>query len=202
MTKTAKRIVIERILGIVLFLLVVWFANLMISYVNNEIFTSVVNFFNANIMMFIAISVLSLIAELMFNLIFPFDLFAPIITSVVSVIAVLIIIETLKFVGSVIGVDLFNKMDSFKYPILLAVIALTLILGYFQIFKRFLDSMDAEVEARNNNIYNNNQMMQNQGISSVNQNNLSWNDVNSEYKQAFYAFANSLRSFFNNKIKK
>ena len=196
MAKTIKRIIIEKSFGIILFLIIMWAANSGVKYANNELFTTSVDFFNQNLYALLFIGVLALTAEVLFNLVFPINMFGPILISIIAVFTVDIFIKSLKLVGQLINVDIFEGIENYKYPIYLVVIIFTLLYGYLQLFKGFLDNMDKANEAETSKQINPDI------IASKGQNTTSPSKTPKPYENKIYLFANSLRNFFDINKKK
>lgn len=124
-------IVFSRLFGIMVFLIILFLLNLLVSVVDVEILTKVVAFLNENLVIILAISVAFFIAELFGALVFPFNLPTPIFNAVGAVFLASFILRILSLADFLEG--FVNAISLFIYPLVfLAVI----VFGYFGMFFR------------------------------------------------------------------
>ncbi|MBT3721152.1 hypothetical protein HN789_02055 [archaeon] len=131
--KKYNQAIISGVVSLVIFAIVLILCNILLNYVDDQIFHRVVLFFNANIILIILMSATFAIAEIFSNTNFPINLPAPLFyagSSVLLVKFILKIFGLLELYFSFSIVSVFEPLTKTIYPILFMVVAL---LGYFSI---------------------------------------------------------------------
>ncbi|MBU0907104.1 MAG: hypothetical protein KKE05_03005 [Nanoarchaeota archaeon] len=126
----------EGVFGILFFLILLGIANLISDSVGNETFSSVVGFFNSNILFLILISVVMLVGAIFSVLWFPFNLPHPVFHAIGGIMIVQFLFSLFDFLGLM-------ALDFLYLPAMIVVPLLTLFIGYILIFVR-LFSLDRE----------------------------------------------------------
>ncbi len=127
-------ILLSRIVGIIVFLILLGLLNILAeSVLHGAIFQQVVAFLNANVWLLILITVILLIGELFGALVFPLNLPAPIFSAIGSVFIVLFIFRVFDLAATISGVAVLRIFESFAYLIYPLVFLVVLIGGYITI---------------------------------------------------------------------
>jgi len=127
-------IVASRLLGIVIFLIVLAVARAAAFTSGNALFSTLVDFFYANLGLIIFIGILFLVAECFGVLIFPLNLPAPLFNAIASIFLVSFILRLLEVINGYYGLEILPILDVLEvllYPLLFI---LVLIAGYYEIF--------------------------------------------------------------------
>ncbi|PIN69560.1 hypothetical protein COV93_05010 [Candidatus Woesearchaeota archaeon CG11_big_fil_rev_8_21_14_0_20_43_8] len=130
--------VIKRMLGVLLFIVVVFAVNLMDLFINSVAFDSAVRFLNGNIGIIIAMSLIFLAGEVFALFRFPFNLPTPIFKAVGSIYVITFVLNTINFLDFMIkgtASDVLKGIGFMAYPIVFLVV---LIVGYINIFSKGL----------------------------------------------------------------
>jgi hypothetical protein len=186
--KSHFNILFGKIIGFLFFLVLIGFANYLIPYFNNEIYTKVASFFNDNLLFLIILSVVSLIADIFLIFIFPFNLFAPILGAITGVMTAVFIFRTLLFADSLANIGLFPYIENFKYTIYLIVFGVVLIVGYINVFKSIVPDKEGLEENE-------------QTVQKKNKPGVSWDEVGNEFKMALFNLGKTLKNSFDTKPK-
>ena len=134
--KSLFKITLERTLGFVIFLGMLYVANLLSGQIQSQLFQQTVQFLNSNIMLIIAFSVIFFFGEIFFNLIFPFSLPAPIINAVGAMYLLNFIFNSFTLIETVLEMSIFGIFRSLSFLIYPIVFVAVLVGGYIAIFVR------------------------------------------------------------------
>ncbi len=138
MARSPSNIVLMRILGLVVFLIVLGLANLVAVIWTEPIFLTVLNFFNSNLLLIVLMSIFFMVGEMLMALWFPFNLPAPLFNAVGAVMLTAFIFRALQLVDILVGDNIFGIVGALGillYPIVFVVV---LIVGYITIFLRLI----------------------------------------------------------------
>ncbi|KUG19061.1 hypothetical protein ASZ90_011218 [hydrocarbon metagenome] len=131
--RSISRILLEGLIGMVVFLTLVAAMNLLTAFTQNQIFLLIVGFLNAHLWLLIAIAILFLIGELFGALAFPLNLPAPLFNALGSVYFVTFFLRLFSLIDEITGLAVFSIFEGFAPLIYSAVFILVLIGGYIQI---------------------------------------------------------------------
>jgi hypothetical protein len=193
--KSAFKILLKGLLGIFILLVVIFIANYFVDYINSDIYSKTIHFFNNNLVFLIMISLIAVISELFFSSFFPFILFSPIISSVVGIMVTVFMFRAFKFADDLTGMNLFIYAKSIDYFVYLAVFAIVLISGYVLVFKRILEIEEDKKEQEE--LKAEKERIQKKKVISP-----SWEEIGSEYKQALLNLGKRLKTAFSPKNKR
>ena len=130
--KKIPKILLSRIIGLMIFLIILAILN--IVHVDLRVYSIWVDFFNNNAVLLIMMSLIFMIAEIFFELIFPLNLGAPIFSSISSMLLVTFIFR----IFSVIDLMLMTRLFSLLWPLSIIVYPIVFIAvfmgGYISIF--------------------------------------------------------------------
>lgn len=127
-------IIASRLLGIVIFLVVLAIARVAAATSGNGLFHTLVDFLYVNMALIIFIGILFLVAECFGVLLFPLNLPAPLFNALASIFLVSFIIRLLELVNGYYGLEIASVLDVLEvllYPLLFI---LVLVVGYYEIF--------------------------------------------------------------------
>ncbi len=130
--KKIPKILLSRIIGLMIFLIILGVLNLV--HVNLRVYSIWVSFLNDNAVLLIIMSLIFMIAEIFFELIFPLNLGAPIFSSTASMLLVTFIFR----IFSVIDLMLMTRLFSLLWPLSIIVYPIVFVAvfigGYISIF--------------------------------------------------------------------
>jgi len=129
-------IFLSKLLGVLIFLVILGLLNFLVPYVDEFIFKEIVGFLNANLLLFLLFSLFFCVAEMFFALTFPFSLPAPLFSSFGSVFLVSFIFNVLGFVDSSFKMGLNRLLNETYFLIVVVVFLIVFISGYSIVFGR------------------------------------------------------------------
>jgi len=126
---------ITRIIGFLIFLVLLGIANLLTYYIKNDIFLSVVAFINANIWLIIIFSVIFLIGEIFGYLMFPLNIPSPLFNAVGGVLLIQFVFKLLVFIFDMtnININFGVPLSSIENLVIIIVFIIVIIVGYVHI---------------------------------------------------------------------
>lgn len=128
-------VLVSRVIGIVIFLILLAVLNALAGYVQSPTFLRVVEFLNANIGLLILITAIFLIGDLFGALAFPLNLPGPVFSAVGAVFTVVFLFRLFLLVGEITGVTFFTLFEgTLALLIYLFVFFIVLIGGYIALF--------------------------------------------------------------------
>lgn len=145
------KIILHKIIGIAIFFLILFLANILKYIINNETFSSLVGFVNNNIWVIMLFTVIFFFGELFNALVFPLNLPAPIFNSVGNVLIIYFLIDMFELIDRLGNLNIVDKIKDFYTLIIVLVFVLTLILGYINIIlsaKKDRDKIRGKEEKR------------------------------------------------------
>ena len=140
------KIVLSRVIGLMIFLLFLFLINNFTLDVEGYIL--VVDFINANAILLIVMSLLFMIAEVLFALPFPFNLPAPIFSAFIAMLLVRFILRVFGLIDVLIKQNIFSIFAPFSFIIYIIVFFAVIIGGYISIFKKLIKGPKPKRKAR------------------------------------------------------
>lgn len=131
--KGAGRIILSRVIGFIIFLVLIWILNLMTYYVHNNTLSAIVSFLNSNLLLIIIFTLIFIIADIFYYLWFPLDLPAPLLSAFGTVLLIRFIFNIIIFVLSLIGITLNLPLEMIYIIIAVIAFIIVLIVGYARI---------------------------------------------------------------------
>jgi len=183
--KSIAFVLFTRIGGFIFFLLILFFLNFLVDYIENDLFQKAVELLNDNIMIIVIMSILFLISELFSCLLFPFDLPAPIFAAIGSLFLVTFGLKVAEFVDKVTELHFYEKLNNISFIIYGIVFILVLIGGYFEVFRKLL-----EPEEKGPQVI---------VVQPVQQKPKTWKDIRAEFRQTISDFLGMIRDKINRK---
>jgi hypothetical protein len=198
MAQSIARIILSRVIGFLLFLVILAIANVLISSINNQVYTDTVDFFNTNLTIIIIVTFFGLVNDIFWTFYFPFNILAPVISAVLSVYIVTFIYRFWLFANNYIKFQLTIPINT----IYLVVVLLVLILGYIVILARGgrprqewkerheerRERRKEEVQERLDNL-----------DKRIKAKQLEWEEVGDQFKSALYKVGEKLNNSLDNK---
>jgi hypothetical protein len=192
--KSIPGIVASRILGLLIFLLLLYVAS-ELSFVKNSSFNSqIVELLFQNIWLIALITVIFMFGDVFNALIFPLNLPGPIFNAVGSLFLLTLLFRILLFIDFLLGLGVFRLLDSFSFLIFPIVFVVVLVAGYFRIFIDLVGPGKTRVDRTARS-----------GVkldSDEKKGRLEWGDVGEEFKMAVYDVISLVRESINEGRKK
>jgi len=126
--------ILSKLLGLIIFLILVFLLNSLKFFIDNLIYSQIVDFVNKNILIILVIFIMFFIAELFELLQFPLNLPAPLLNALGAVFVVSFIFKIFDFIDVIIGQNVFFIFRGFSFFVYLIVFLIVLIVGYVNIF--------------------------------------------------------------------
>jgi hypothetical protein len=192
--KSIPGIVASRILGLLIFLLLLYVAS-ELSFVKNSSFNSqIVELLFQNIWLIALITIIFMFGDVFNALIFPLNLPGPIFNAVGSLFLLTLLFRILLFIDFLLGLGVFRLLDSFSFLIFPIVFVVVLVAGYFSIFIDLVGPGKSRVDRTAWS-----------GVkldSDEKEGRLEWGDVAEEFKMAVYDVISLVRESINEGRKK
>jgi hypothetical protein len=134
--KSISWVVLSRLIGLMVFLVILALANYLMNFTDNIAFHQVVTFINSNIVLIILMSLIFLVAEILGALIFPFNLPAPLFNATGSIFLVAFILRIFELINTIFNKNIFGIFTGLSSFIYYLVFIIVLIGGYISIFAR------------------------------------------------------------------
>ncbi len=201
MAKSVLKIILSNIIGFLIFLIILMIANKLISSFDNEIFRNIIGFLNANLVLLFTMMFVGMINEIFWAFYFPFNILAPITSSVLSVYIINFIERIWIFLNLY---ERFNILINFQ-AVYTLVVFIVLISGYLIIFfrhgkpKEDLEKWNRErLERKREKFHKKIQKID----KKLGKNKVEWKDVENEFKLVLHNAGKSINKFFENGKKK
>ena len=177
--KSVFSVILSKIFGFLFFLLMVYVANLLTQYIDSEIYTEILHFINRNFTFLVITSLILMLGEIFFAIYFPFNLPAPLFSSIGSIMIVTFIGKIFLLVDSFTGENIYLIFRILSYVVYPLVFLIVLIGGYISIFFRLFTPAERPHKPKDRII----------DVKPVK----SWHDIGNEFRQLIYDFLNMLR---------
>ncbi len=148
MSKKVIKQIFSRIFGLALFIILLFLANLLIPLINSELYTNIVEFINTNLILFIVIAIVFLIADLFRFMQFPFNLASPLFDGTAAVFIVSFMFNLFEFIDMILEQNIFQifqVLSSFIYP---GVFIIVIFMEYLLIFLELSKTKDTEKQEK------------------------------------------------------
>ena len=187
--KTIPSIIIWKTVGFLFFLILLAVSNfLMPNFSNIPMYAGIVQFFNSNLIIFFTIFIVDMISEIMWVFNFPFNILAPVFSSVLSIYVVILLYRILQLIA-------FYTNTNINLPVGLIttlVSFIVLLVGYLTIIARHGKSEKDWEEKKGGS----------KKKMEKKTKNIEWEDIGNEFKKVFYNIGRSLNEAFEGKDKK
>jgi len=198
--RSIPRIIFSRIIGFIIFLILLAIANLLIPSINNNVYSDIVNFFNLNLILLLILTFIGLVNEIFWSFYFPFNIIAPITGSILSI----YIITFIHHVYDFLEVYFIQNIVLPWQEIQIIVFWIVLITGYIIILirggKPREDVYQAVKRLREERWERKKEILERK-IEKLDRRlgkkKVEWEDVGNEFKIFFYNIGESLNNLFN-----
>lgn len=179
--------------GMVIFVILVYLANIIVPYVNNYTYWKFVYFINVNVALILLISIVSFLGDLVYLLNFPFDVPAPIFKTVSAMMGISFVFNLISFIDLLLKIHIYNILKPFEDTIYLIVIIVFLVLGYAMVInkKRREDREIGKIKEIKKSLE------VKEAISEI-----EWEDIGKEIKLAVYNLVSTIKVGLENLEKK
>ena len=134
--KKVISIFFSKLLGLLIFLIILGILNIVSPFINQEILTNITLFLNSNFILILLFSLFFTVAEMLFALVFPLNLPAPLFSSFGSIFLITFLFNIANFINITLDLNL-TKLLNFSYlPIIFIVFIIVFITGYTTIFSK------------------------------------------------------------------
>ncbi|MFH1400592.1 MAG: hypothetical protein ABIH41_03670 [Nanoarchaeota archaeon] len=128
--------ILARLLGLLVFLAVLWIVNTTASIWHDDIAQQTIRFLNENALLIIVMGAIFLIADIFDALRFPLNIPAPIISAAGALLAVTVILNLLETLDSAIGTSIGENAGAARPQIYVGIFLIVLVAGYLTIISR------------------------------------------------------------------
>lgn len=186
-------IILMRILGLGLFLFLLYIANHLSFFTDNPLNYQVILFLNNNVWLIILMSIVFLFGEMFNALIFPFNLPAPLFNASGSVLLVAFLFRIFAMVDILLDENIFQIFNSISFLVYTLVFMIVLFGGYIAILTR-LSRKDKNRQEQTGYM----QATFEDKLGKTGKQ-LTWEDVGEEFKQAIYDLLSLVRQAIDKK---
>lgn len=130
--KSAPKIIISRIIGFIIFLILLVIADALIPVFNSNVYSDIINFFNTNIILLLILTLIGMVNEIFWSFYFPFNIIAPITGSILSIYIITFIHRFFDFLNIYVQPNISLPWNAIQSTVLWIV----LIVGYIIILVR------------------------------------------------------------------
>ena len=196
---SAASLIVKKAIGFVVFIILLSVAEIVSQQINNPVYAEVINFFSTNISLFFIIFLVGLANDIFWNFYFPFNLVAPVISSVLSVFIVELFYRMWNFIDSFL-------YTGFSVPInaiYVIVFMLTLLFGYLALLARGARRAREKFWEKEEKIMEEEEKRRSEILERISQrrksrseNRAEWEKVGSEIRQVFYNIGKTINDAF------
>ena len=205
MVKSVPHIIISRIIGFIIFLILLAIANALIPAINSSIYSDIVNFFNMSLVLLLILMFIGMINDIFWSFYFPFNIVAPIIGSILSIYTVIFIHRFFDFLANYFPSSIVMPWQTIQY----LVFWIVLIAGYIIILirkgKPREDIYGAVKRLREERWERKKEKLERKMEKidrKLGKKKVEWNDVGNEFKTLFYNIGKSFNNMFERGNKK
>ncbi|MFA5174525.1 MAG: hypothetical protein WC438_05070 [Candidatus Pacearchaeota archaeon] len=184
--KSIVNIVVHKVIGLLIFLIFLWLMSLIASYIPLQIFSNIVVFLKDNLYWIIIITIISIFAEGFGTLTFPFNLPAPLLSAIESVLIISILFKIWLGLDASINTGI-NVPINLVYILIFLVV---LLFGYLKIIsKHSKEPVQEEIKPE----------IQPKQVRPKQQEKTHWHEIGEEFKGALYELGRTLKKAFKHK---
>jgi hypothetical protein len=125
--------ILTRVIGFIIFLVLIGILNLLTYYIQNTTLSAIVTFLNNNLVLIIVFTIIFIIADIFYYLWFPLSLPAPLLSAFASVLLVWFIYNLVIFIFSIFGITILFPLNLIFWVIAAIVFIVVIIAGYIRI---------------------------------------------------------------------
>jgi len=187
--KSLSSVFVSRMIGIIIFLIIIVLANILTHYVSDPVYLAGVSFLNENFWLLLFITIIFLVGDLFFASPFPINLPAPIIRAVGSVFVIAFLLHVFQWVDSVTATSLYPFIWLLSYVIVPVVFFIVLVSGYFEIMRQLCQEQPLEQEGECHVVHEIKNSLPEEPVSDVK----SWEDIGAEFRLMMYDIMHRFR---------
>ncbi|MFA4826293.1 MAG: hypothetical protein WC593_14170 [Methanoregula sp.] len=187
--KSLSSVFVSRMIGIIIFLIVVVLANILTYYISNPIYRASVLFLNEHFWFLLLISFILLAADIFFTFPFPLNLPAPIIRAIGSVFVIAFMLLVFQWVDSVAATSLYPLVWLVSFVIVPIVFLIVLVSGYFKIMRNLCWGEPSEKEGECQVVHEIKKIPLDEPVADVK----SWEDIGAEFRLMMYDIMHRFR---------
>lgn len=191
MARSVFRIILSNIAGFIFFLIILAVANILLKYIPSAIYADVVKFFNANIILFLVMMLISMVNDIFWSFYFPLNILAPVSSALLSIFIIVFFYRVWDFLNSYIQSDVAIPGGMYTpVALLVLVVGYTLILARRgrprEAYEKWLEQKEV-VQKKT------------EAASKRPEKEIDWEDIGDEFKLFFYNLAKSMNKGFERK---
>jgi hypothetical protein len=187
--KSLSSVFVSRMIGIIMFLIVVVLANILTYYVSSPIYRAGVVFLNENFWLLLLISIILLVGEIFFAFPFPLNLPAPIVRAIGSVFVIAFMLHVFQWVDSVAATSLYSFVWVLSFVIVPIVFIIVLVSGYFEIMRQLFWTPCNEQDCNNPVVHETKFTPREDMVSDAK----SWEEIGEEFRLVMYDLMHRFR---------
>lgn len=193
MAKSVPKIIISRIIGFIIFLILLVVANALIPAFNSNVYSDIINFFNLNIILLFILTLIGLINEIFWSFYFPFNIIAPITGSVLSIYIVTFIHRGFDFLNTYFPSDIILPWQTIQSLVFWMVIIVSYLIILIRQGKPKEDWHEEMKKWHEQRWERKREKLKKK---------MEWEDVGNEFKHLFYNIGRSINNLFDKDKKK
>ncbi len=139
--KDVLNVFLSRIIGFIIFLVLLAVVNIMAYYIPNETFRQTVLLLNSNIWIIVIFTIVLMIGEIFGALIFPFNLPAPLFNAIGAIFLIRFIFNIFEFLNTLLILRLPFNFSTWYLVISLIIFVIVIIFGYVKIFSEMFPAL-------------------------------------------------------------
>lgn len=187
--KSLSSVFVSRMIGIIMFLMVVVLANILTYYVSASVYRAGVVFLNENFWLLLLIAIILLAGDIFFAFPFPLNLPAPIIRAIGSVFVIAFMLHVFQWVDIVAATSLYSFVWVLSFVIVPVVFIIVLMSGYFEIMRQLFWTPRDEQGMDDNVVHATKSKPQEELISDAK----SWEEIGVEFRLVMYDLMHRFR---------
>jgi hypothetical protein len=187
--KSLSSVFVSRMIGIIMFLMVVVLANILTYYVSAPVYRAGVVFLNENFWLLLLIAIILLAGDIFFAFPFPLNLPAPVIRAIGSVFVIAFMLHVFQWVDTVAATSLYSFVWVLSFVIVPVVFIIVLMSGYFEIMRQLFWTPRDEQEIDDNVVHATKSKPQEELISDAK----SWEEIGVEFRLVMYDLMHRFR---------
>lgn len=181
MSKSFSGIIFEKIIGFLLFIIILLIANLLLNYVQNNYFIMFLSFFNSAVFFLFIILVFDIVSGIFWNTKFPIVLLAPLASAVLGMLILSFILSLILFLFENIGIFI-----QFPFEIIyFLVFVIIIVIGYVNI----LSSLEKKSKKGSKK-------------KTSEEDFTPWEEIEEDFKKAFSDLGSAFNKLFHHKKRK
>lgn len=202
MKKSVPKIVIWKIVGFLIFLILLGVANYFTRYIPGNFYYSIVQFFNGNLGLIVVMMLFGMLSEVFWNLFFPLDLVAPIISAISSIFSVTFVYRIWLLVDSYVGTGVEIPMGG----VYRLVFWLVLIIGYIVVLARIRRGEEGSVENWHEDRLKSKKEKLERKVEKIDKKlrkkEIEWSEVGDEFRKVLFNIGRGVSNLFDKKKNK